>query len=80
MKKNGNNGTKTKIMLVEDMLETRFEFESRLKKLEYEVVASVGSKKEAIASAKNKKPDLILMDIDLGQGKDLATGTTPART
>ncbi|MCK4613247.1 MAG: response regulator [Thermoplasmata archaeon] len=70
MVKNGDDGTKARIMLVEDMLETRFVFKSRLKKLGYEVVASVGKRKGAITKAKQTNPDLILIDIDLGPGKE----------
>ncbi len=54
-----------KILIVEDELLVSEDIAFRLKSLGYEVTGQVISGEEALASVKNDKPDLILMDIML---------------
>lgn len=56
---------KTKILVVEDETIVARDIRNMLKGLGYEVVAIVPSGKESIKKAKEKKPDLVLMDIML---------------
>ena len=54
-----------KILIVEDEAVTSVMLEKTLRELGYEVVGSAFDGREAIEIAKNKHPDLILMDIRL---------------
>ena len=55
----------TKILLVEDEVIIRLSMETSLKAIGYEV-STAGSGKGAVEKALNSHPDLILMDIRLG--------------
>ncbi|NLV26307.1 MAG: response regulator [Methanomicrobiales archaeon] len=55
--------TARRILIVEDEAVTSVMLEKTLKELGYEVVGSAFDGMEAIELAKNKRPDLILMDI-----------------
>lgn len=56
---------KTKIMIVEDEAISAMILETHLIKWGYEVIGPISSGTEAIATALEKKPHLILMDIML---------------
>lgn len=56
---------KVNILVVEDEPIVAKDIEKRLKKLGYSVVALVDTGEGAIKEAKEKKPDLVLMDIKL---------------
>ncbi len=56
---------KPKIMIVEDDKIISMEMKQRLTNMGYEVVAVVTSGADAIETATNKSPDLVLMDIKL---------------
>ncbi|MDP6388149.1 MAG: response regulator [Candidatus Pacebacteria bacterium] len=58
-----------KILIVEDDDASSLIVKGLLEKYKYEVVSAV-SGKEAVKKAEEDKPDLILMDIDLGEGMD----------
>lgn len=52
-------------MVVEDETIVSLDLQSRLKSMGYEVVDAVGTGEEAVASAREHQPDLVLMDIGL---------------
>ncbi len=54
-----------KIMIVEDEFIVRMDIQSHLESLGYEVPWSLASGEDAVALAKETRPDLILMDIKL---------------
>ena len=56
---------KANILVVEDNAIIAMDLESRLKQMEFSVPAIVHSGEQAIEMAKEKNPDLVLMDIDL---------------
>ncbi len=56
---------KSRIMLVEDNKIISMELKCRLEGMGYEVAAIVNTGEEAIATATEKNPDLVLMDIKL---------------
>ncbi len=58
------------IMVVEDERITARGIEKRLKGMGYSVVGLAASGEEAVAKATELLPDLILMDIRLGNGMD----------
>jgi signal transduction histidine kinase len=60
----------TKILIVEDELLVAEDLSSRLKEIGYDVTETVSSGEDAIISCEKKLPDLILMDIMLGDGMD----------
>jgi PAS domain S-box-containing protein len=62
--------TPARILVVEDERIIARNLESRLKKLGHTVVGSVGGGAEAVRRADELRPDLVLMDIDLGGGMD----------
>lgn len=62
--------TETKILVVEDESIIAMDIEMSLRKLGYEVTATVPSGERAIKSVAENKPDLILMDIVLKGGMD----------
>jgi DNA-binding LytR/AlgR family response regulator len=68
---------KIKVLIVEDKLLIAEDIASRLEKHAMEVVAICSSGEEAIEKAKNKNPDLILMDIELSGAMD---GISTAQT
>lgn len=57
--------TASRILVVEDESIVAFDIQNLLKKLGYEVPAIVSSGEQAVASAAELKPDLVLMDIRL---------------
>jgi DNA-binding response OmpR family regulator len=59
-----------KILIVEDESLVVMDLTSSLAKLGYEVAGSASNHEEAISLTKEKKPDLILMDICLNGKKD----------
>lgn len=59
-----------KILIVEDDTIIAMELSERLKDLEYEVLGTVSSGKEAIERAGENQPDLVLMDIRLSGKMD----------
>jgi DNA-binding LytR/AlgR family response regulator len=61
---------KIKVLIVEDKLLIAEDVAARLEKHSMEVVAICSSGEEAIEKAKNKNPDLILMDIELAGAMD----------
>ncbi|MBN1782318.1 response regulator [bacterium] len=60
------NTEKKKILVVEDEHIIAMEIQDRLEDLGYHVTDTVGSKQAAIQSAETNPPDLVLMDIMLG--------------
>jgi len=61
--KGHNNMSQRRILIVEDEAVTSVMLEKTLKELGYEVVGSAFDGREAIELAREKRPDLILMDI-----------------
>lgn len=59
-----------KILIVDDDRTTGKVIELQLNKMGYAVVGVARSGAEAVASASGRKPDLVLMDINLGHGMD----------
>ena len=59
-----------KILIVEDERIVAQDLRSRLEKMDYSVVAVVSTGREAIASAVELRPDIVLMDITLKGGMD----------
>jgi len=59
--------SKTDIMVVEDSGIVLLDIQKSLKSLGYSVVATASSKDEAIQKADETQPDLVLMDIRLGE-------------
>ena len=64
--------SKTNILIVEDESIVAKDIQHSLKKLGYNVVDVVSTGENAITAATEKKPDLVLMDINLGD--DTTTG------
>ena len=58
---------KTEIMVVEDSGIVLLDIQKSLKSLNYNVIATASSKDEAILKAGETQPDLVLMDIRLGE-------------
>ncbi len=60
-----------KAIIVDDEIFSRCYIETLLKKFvpEIEIVASVGTLKEAVCAIMNKKPSLVFLDIELPDGK-----------
>lgn len=54
-----------RIMIVEDETIVALDLETRLKTFHFDVVSSVTTGEEAVREAEEKRPDLILMDINL---------------
>ncbi len=59
-----------RILIVEDVSWIAMQLESMVQKLGHEVVGSAASHAQAVASAETSRPDLALMDINLGCGRD----------
>ena len=60
----------TRIMIVEDERIVARVLQDQLEQQGYEVVANVSTEDDAVASARRSRPDLVLMDINLGTGGD----------
>ena len=56
---------RAKILITEDEFIIAEDIKEKLTELEYDVINIVGTGREAISQAKQKKPDLVLMDIKL---------------
>jgi DNA-binding NtrC family response regulator len=65
-----------RILIVEDEAVVALDVEERLRRLGYDVVAAVDSGESALAHAAALRPDLVLMDIQLG--RDGADGIAAA--
>lgn len=61
---------KTKILIVEDETIIALDIKRALEKMDYEVTNMVYDYQGAIKSVKINRPDLILMDVNLGNSKD----------
>lgn len=61
---------KTKILIVEDESIVALDMKNTLTNFGYEVTNCVTNYNDAISSVQINKPELILMDINLGNGKD----------
>jgi diguanylate cyclase (GGDEF)-like protein/PAS domain S-box-containing protein len=59
------SGVDRRIMIVEDETIVALDLETRLKTFHFDVVSSVTTGEEAVREAEEKRPDLILMDINL---------------
>ena len=59
-----------RILIVEDEGIVALNMQHSLKRLEYDVVGIAGTSTEALALAQTERPDLVLMDINLGAGGD----------
>ena len=59
-----------RILIVEDVTWIAMQLEGMVQKLGHEVVGSAASHAQAVASAETCRPDLALMDINLGCGRD----------
>jgi DNA-binding NtrC family response regulator len=57
-----------RVLIVEDEVIVALDIEQRLRRLGYEVAATVHSAAEALARAAALRPDVVLMDIQLGRG------------
>ncbi len=56
-----------RLLVVEDQAVVALDIEDRLRRLGYDVVATVASPSAALAQAAALRPDLVLMDIQLGR-------------
>ena len=61
---------KTKILVVEDETIVALDIKNALKKLDFEVTATVTNHDDALKSVKENQPDIIMMDINLQGSKD----------
>lgn len=61
---------KTKILIVEDESIVALDIKRTLEKLDYEITNTAFDYQGAINSVLMNKPDLILMDVNLGKSKD----------
>ena len=61
---------KTKILVVEDEAIVALEIKTELKKLDCDVTDIVSTKKAVFASITLNKPDIIMMDINLGKNEN----------
>lgn len=67
-KATGTSGHFTRILIVEDEAIVAFDFQQRLKRLGYAIAGLAQDGREAIEMVRASKPDLVLMDINLGGG------------
>jgi len=67
----------SRVLIVDDDPFTRTVLVSTLEALGYAVVGSVGSAPEAVGAALSLRPDLLMVDLDLGEGP---TGIDVARS
>jgi len=58
--------SKAKILIAEDELLIAMDIKQKLEEIGYEVTSLVSTALEAITKAETDKPDLILMDVQLG--------------
>lgn len=71
----GTTGTAIRVLLADDDAEARRTVVELLVAMGHEVVAHVGSGREAVAAARDSAPDVVLLDIHMpdGSGLDAAT-------
>ncbi|MEZ5832029.1 MAG: response regulator [Dongiaceae bacterium] len=62
--------TNARIMLVEDERIVALHLQQQLAKFDYEVVANVANGEHALQKIEEKRPDLVLMDINIEGGMD----------
>lgn len=72
--------SKTKILVVEDEIIIAMEIADRLKSMGYDVLRIVSNGNDAIRTAQNEQPDLILMDIMIQGNIDGIETATRIRT
>ncbi len=65
-----NQRTRARVLIVEDEAIVALDIQSRLRNMGYEVVRQVSSGEDAVAAARDIRPDLILMDIMLDGAMD----------
>ncbi|WP_321312767.1 response regulator [Halarcobacter sp.] len=65
-----NNQTSPNILVVEDQTIVALDIKKTLESLNFKVTAIASDYNTALNSVRINKPDLILMDINLGSGKD----------
>src|SRR5690606_18723549 len=65
-----NDSRKTKILIVEDESIVARDLQCSLEDLNYEVCGIAASSDEAIALAREKVPDLVLMDVRISGKRD----------
>ena len=63
-----NANVSTRVLVVEDDGFTRMLLRGQLEQLGYEVVADTGAAAEALDAAISLRPDVALLDLDLGRG------------
>lgn len=61
---------KIKVLIVEDEMVISMNLVTILESLEYEVLEPAASYNEALEVLENQKPDIALLDIELGEGKN----------
>ncbi|MEA3553329.1 MAG: response regulator [Campylobacterota bacterium] len=61
---------KTKILIVEDETLVAMDLKNALEKLDFKITSIVSTHKDIMKSIKNNEPDIIMMDIKLGEIKD----------
>jgi DNA-binding NarL/FixJ family response regulator len=66
----GRPATPVRVLLVEDEMLTALDIEYILQQLGFDVCGMASSAPEAVQSAHNLRPDLVLMDIRLAHGTD----------
>ena len=71
------NNPPVRVLIVEDESIIAMDMQHKIRKMGYEVVGRVGTGEQAIERAQTLKPDLVLMDINLGGDLD---GFAAART
>ncbi|WP_221930987.1 response regulator [Telmatospirillum sp. J64-1] len=59
-----------RLLVVEDEFITALMLQDMLAELGHEVVAAVGDAQSAVEAAQTHRPDLVLMDVTLGNGPD----------
>ena len=65
-----NTGNKKQIVIVEDDLLFSLQLEMQIKRLGYAIAGKVNNARDAVEIIKEKKPDLVLMDIFLADDTD----------
>lgn len=68
-----------RILVVEDEQLVALDLEGTLKELGYEITGHAATANEAVELARRERPDLVLMDINLGGGEDGITAAARIR-
>lgn len=74
-----NTGNKKQILIVEDDLILSLLLEKKIQQMGYAIAANVSSGNEAVRIIREKKPDLVLMDIKLSEDMDGVEAITQIR-